>query len=516
MAFFHESKGCTGTPGDTGPEPGDDRVNEQASGLQEVCGDQRLSFDATPCVDLYLYPGRSCRRKEYSLNTTLWEVKENCEQELRIPALVVAVAPLDSPSLSSLPWSTSLRDLGCKAECLSKLGVYLFRRAEDPEGHPPQLDSVGAPECLTDATAGRPRCMQFAAENAKAKTLAQTPSKECPLSLVATALVAAVLVWFFAGVKLVQRERRHAGIQTFTEASRSSQSQREDSGCPAKAGYFVSSLQDKEVYPRQYVTADEQLQTLTRNAIVIQKFARRWAARRAVQAMRQRRNLRMQQELQQLQRQQWEAEVRRKRQQQRGDNPVTPSDFALLLAEVEAWRRLEAEKILAKGGPPRKHKEALLLLLQQEMQLLRRIGRLKQRADKDRKKQQQQRLLEKMGAPLIWVQSNGETAAVHTPQTTRASELHSVFNRLSAEPQKVPERLEALAAAREAVGSHGGPVADELRDLLSREEALLNRGRCNPFFLSGLRQRISNEFFRLLLDTSFNRQAELVTKTAFL
>ncbi|KAL8275535.1 hypothetical protein Esti_000486 [Eimeria stiedai] len=459
MTLPGEFKGCTDTPECTGREAGEDCISEQASDPSEICGDQHLPVDATTRVDLCLYAGRSCRRKEYSLDMTLWEIKENCERELRIPALVVAVAPISLLPLSPLPWSTRLRDLGCKAGGLSKLGVYLLRRADDGEN---------------------------AAESTE------------------------------RGVKLVLRSRRHAGIQTFTEACRSSQTQREDSGCPAKAGYFVSSLEDKVLHPRPYVSADEQLQTLTRNAIVIQKFARRWAARRAVQAMRQRRDLRMQQELQQLQRQQWEAEVRRKRQQQRGDNPVTPADFALLLAEVEAWRRLEAEKILAKGGPPGKRKEALLLLLQQETQLLQRIERLKQQADKDRKKQQQQRLLEKMGAPLIWVQSNGETAAVHTPQTSRARELHSIFNCLSAEPRKLSERLAALAAAREAVGSHVGPLADELRELLAREEALLKRGRRNAFFLYGLRQRISNEFFRLLLDTSFNRQAELVTKTAVL
>ncbi|KAL8446134.1 hypothetical protein Emag_004820 [Eimeria magna] len=415
MALPDESEGCTDIPACIGSEAGEDRISEQGTGLTEICGDPHLFSDATTSVDLCLYPGRSCRRKEYTLDTTLWKIKEDCERELRIPALVVAVAPVSSLPLSPLPWSTLLREIGCTAGGLSKLGVYLFRRAEDGEGPLPQLDSVGGPECLTDATAGRRRCMQ-SHEPLRQKCWPDTVSKSCPLSLIAE--------------------------------------------------------------------------------------------------MRQRRDLRIQQKLQQLQRQQWEAEVRRKRQQQRADNPVTPADFALLLAEVEAWRRLEAEKILAKGGPPRKHREALLLLLQQETQLLQRIGRLKQQADKDRKKQQQQRLLEKMGAPLIWVQSNGETAAVHTPQTTRAGELHSVFNRLSAEPQKVSERLGALAAAREAVGTHEGPLADELRELLAREESLLKRGRCNRFFLSGLRQRISNEFYQLLLDTSFNRQAELVTKTA--
>lgn len=330
-----------------------------------------------------------------------------------------------------------------------------------------------------------------------------------PWTLNPTSLIVSVLL----GIHFALRSRQNVACQTTTTACRSSQSQREASGCPPKKGVFVSTILDKHVFPGRYVTADEWEQTRKEKAIVLQKYARRWGARREAQRRRETRDLLLQQEQQQNDRKLWETEVRKRRQERRGGSPVTPADFALLFAEVEAWRRIESKKIQVKG-PPGRQRGPLLLLLQQETQLLQRIGRLKQQAEKERKKQQQQRLLEKMGAPLIWVQSDGETATVHTPETIRARELQPLYLRLSAEAHKVPERLATLAAAREAVGAHKGPLADEIRELLHREETLLKRGRCNPLFLCGLRQRINTEFFRLLLDPIFNPQAKLVTKTA--
>lgn len=124
--------------------------------------DQYPAAAPTTTVDLYLLPGRSIRRKQYPLGITFWEIKQDIERELRFPALVVAVAPPPAASTNSppshLPWSTTLQDVGFLAGAVGTLRVYLLRRAEDNEGRDlPSLEDLGAQECLTDATAGRPK-----------------------------------------------------------------------------------------------------------------------------------------------------------------------------------------------------------------------------------------------------------------------------------------------------------------------------------------------------------------------
>lgn len=109
---------------------------------------------STALVNLRLFPGNSVRRREFALDTTLWQIKQHCERELRTPALVVAVTPTSSRPSAPLPWNTSLRDVGFESLGCGDLAVYLLRKAEDDERGVASLESLGVPECLTDATAG--------------------------------------------------------------------------------------------------------------------------------------------------------------------------------------------------------------------------------------------------------------------------------------------------------------------------------------------------------------------------
>ncbi|OEH75867.1 flagellar associated protein [Cyclospora cayetanensis] len=279
---------------------------------------------------------------------------------------------------------------------------------------------------------------------------------------------------------------------------------------------------DKVLSPGEYVCANQWEAMRHKSATVIQQYARVWAARKEAQRRRQERDEHLQRERQQRERQQWEADVRKRRQEQRAACPITPADFAILLAEVEAWRCLEAKKLRGgelariRRGTEKDLRVAHLSLLQQETHLLRRIGRLKQEANQQRRRYREHRLLCLMGEPLIWVQSDGETATVYTPETTRARELHVLYLRLSSGSLQGPDRLDALAAVRDAVGTYESPLAGEVRELLQREETLLARGRSKALPLSGLRRRLSTQFFRLLLDPAFNPQAQRATKLVIL
>ena len=62
-----------------------------AAAMCEGCTDEEV------LLDLHLLPGRSKRRKSFFLNSTLWDIKQIVEKDLRIPALVVAIVPLSPP-----------------------------------------------------------------------------------------------------------------------------------------------------------------------------------------------------------------------------------------------------------------------------------------------------------------------------------------------------------------------------------------------------------------------------------
>ena len=98
------------------------------------------------------------------------------------------------------------------------------------------------------------------------------------------------------------------------------------------------------------MTADEYHAWLVSKAVVIQKYWRRWLAKRRVQRL-----------LEQLRRKQrWAAEeaIRRKKEKEerlrlefdRRMNPKTKADFDILYAAMEKWRQVSAFDCVAPRG----------------------------------------------------------------------------------------------------------------------------------------------------------------------
>lgn len=91
--------------------------------------------------------------------------------------------------------------------------------------------------------------------------------------------------------------------QTIQSRHRVAQTTNEQSTQMTKPGYFASTDNDRLLTPRRYQTAEERFEILNKKAIIIQKYFRRWLAKRDVNTLREAFQQRIKYELEQRQKQ---------------------------------------------------------------------------------------------------------------------------------------------------------------------------------------------------------------------
>jgi IQ and ubiquitin-like domain-containing protein len=167
-----------------------------------------------------------------------------------------------------------------------------------------------------------------------------------------------------------------------------------------KPGVFVSTKFDKLLEPKTYETADEREKKIIKNVIIIQKYYRRWLAKKQFQEIQDAYIRRMEWEKEQELLRIQEIEKRRQHDINRRLNPKSKNDFEILYAALEKWRMEEVSKINAtKSGAARK--AALAVLLDQEAELIATIERYKIEASKENKEKQIQYLLDQVKNKLF-------------------------------------------------------------------------------------------------------------------
>uniref|UniRef100_A0A7S1GAU3 Arf-GAP domain-containing protein n=1 Tax=Bicosoecida sp. CB-2014 TaxID=1486930 RepID=A0A7S1GAU3_9STRA len=201
-----------------------------------------------------------------------------------------------------------------------------------------------------------------------------------------------------------------------------------------------------------------------------------------------------------------EEEEKHSAEIQRRMHPRSTEDFEILYNELENWRAHETRRIEEAGLPERERLEALAQLLHKETKLLQTIDRLKIGATKENRERRIARMLELMSEPKKWEMSDGETAQVHTPFSTRAKELQELYSGLNLPMLTVDERLDVLLHVKWTVKEFDCLLTREVVDLIDREADLLNRGRSEKS-LEGLRRRISNLFLQFIETPEFNPEA---------
>ena len=169
-----------------------------------------------------------------------------------------------------------------------------------------------------------------------------------------------------------------------------------------KPGVFVSRLEDKLITPRPYETAEQRHAIIVKSVVIIQKYYRRWLAKRRFSQIKTGYDEKIRYEKMKEMQRISEIEERRQMDIQRRLNPRTKDDFEILYSALEKWRFEELAKINAtKTGASRK--AALAMLVDQEAELIATIERYKIEANKENKEKRIQFLLEKV-LLLLWIQ----------------------------------------------------------------------------------------------------------------
>ena len=167
-----------------------------------------------------------------------------------------------------------------------------------------------------------------------------------------------------------------------------------------KPGVFVSRKSDKLITPRPYQTAEERQEIINQSVVVIQKYFRRWLAKRRFEEIKAAYESRVQWEKEKELRRIKEIEERKQTDISRRLNPKTKDDFEILYSALEKWRFEELSKINAsKTGAARK--AALAMLVDQEAELIATIERYKIEANKENKEKQIHALLEKVKSAIV-------------------------------------------------------------------------------------------------------------------
>jgi len=149
-------------------------------------------------------------------------------------------------------------------------------------------------------------------------------------------------------------------------------------------------------------------------------------------------------------------------------------------------------------------------LLKEELKLLQSIDRLKIEAQKHKKQKRVDKMLDLMSAPKKWEMRSGQLTAVHTPYTTRAEELRSLYQGLG-EKLCLRDRLDVLLHVKWTVKEFDCNLTRDIVDLVDREADLLRRSRPESS-LVGLRRRLRDTFLRFIETPEFNPEASRFQK----
>jgi len=275
-------------------------------------------------------------------------------------------------------------------------------------------------------------------------------------------------------------------------------------------GVFVSNIEDKLIVPGKYFSADDYWALVLHKVIILQKYYRRWLAKRYVKKLKEDKAKRLEWERQEEMRKKKEKEDRIKRDYARRINPKSKADFDMLVHCLEKWRVEEMERInTTLDGAERK--AAMCMLLDQETELLSAVERHKNEANIDNREKKITGFLEKTAAPKKWQGHDGKLTYMDTPYTIRAKELRDIYNSINMKYLTQDERLDVLLTLKHTVKEHDCKLTQEIIELIDREADLLMRG-VKEGNLTGLRKRISTLFLQYIKTPTFNPEAAKLLK----
>ncbi|XP_074124213.1 IQ motif and ubiquitin-like domain-containing protein isoform X2 [Sminthopsis crassicaudata] len=268
-----------------------------------------------------------------------------------------------------------------------------------------------------------------------------------------------------------------------------------------KIGVYVSNMTDKLITPGKYFTAAKYHERRLAAVLVIQRYFRRWLAKKLVKALREQKRLRLEWEEQEELRKEREKREWLKREYERRINPYTDEDFELLFRALEDWR-LEQMNYIDENFTGAERKAALCELLEKETQIIASIGRQRIRANNKKQEKSITRFLDKV-APKKWISQNNKETVMDTQYTIRARELQDIYNCIIIKNICDDERLDVLLTLKHTVKEHECKLTQDILELIDREVDLMMRG-VKSANLEGLRKRIATLFLQYIKTPLFN------------
>ncbi|KAM8980331.1 IQ and ubiquitin-like domain-containing protein [Sarcophilus harrisii] len=269
-----------------------------------------------------------------------------------------------------------------------------------------------------------------------------------------------------------------------------------------KIGVYVSNMTDKLLTPRKYFTADEYHAKRLAAVLVIQRYFRKWLAKKIVKGLKEQKKVRLEWEKQEERRKEKEKKDWLKREYERRINPYSDEDFELLFRALEDWR-VDQMDYIDENFTGAERKAALCELLEKETQIIASIGRQRIRANNKRQEKSITRFLDKCSAPKKWISSNNTETVMDTQYTIRARELQDIYNCIIIKNICDDERLDVLLTLKHTVKEHECKLTQDILELIDREVDLMMRGvKCAN--LEGLRKRIATLFLQYIKTPLFN------------
>ncbi|VDO07690.1 unnamed protein product [Rodentolepis nana] len=271
-----------------------------------------------------------------------------------------------------------------------------------------------------------------------------------------------------------------------------------------KPGFFVTNLNDRVITPGVYESFEEYQARLNRSAIIIQKWVRRWLAKRRVARLKQ-----LLQEyndfISQKERKYLQDKIDRVNQEyERRANPRNHYDIDRLFKALEEWRLKELDKIHHNSEDIVILKARMALLLDKETEFIKMITEKQNKLSECGRMLKDKWPLEKASLPMQWISSKKAiNLEAFTPAILKARDLFVLYENLRMDCLTKTERLDLLLTVKKFAGSYPSKVSCDLIDLIERETEFMLRG-IPPSMLAGLRQRVLLSFVGLCKNSEFN------------
>uniref|UniRef100_H3AU17 IQ motif and ubiquitin domain containing n=1 Tax=Latimeria chalumnae TaxID=7897 RepID=H3AU17_LATCH len=452
-------------------------------------------------VKIMLMPGNHVMTLAFEIGRTAGYLKYHLASELKIPPDVIQLMFSEGKLLKN---SVILMDLGV----IPNGTVQIEMSSTDPENYPIRpvnlqqeynMPDVITVRVQTDATTYQDVVVEIERCTFHKPFLGGYKHKVTGVE------------FHNAGTQTRPKKRPDKGIdvfcrdtqkQTVVEKHQYQQTANTTSTQMNKIGCYISNMTDKLSKPKKYLTAAELRAIRLIAVIVIQKYFRRWHAKRYVDGLRRQRDQRLEWEREEELHKKREKEARLRQEYERRMNPKTKEDFDLLYNALAGWKQEELDHINSTlTGAERK--AALCALQEQEAQLIASIGRHKLDADEENHQKSIQSLLDKCAAPKKWKAFDGLITEMDTQFTIRARQLRDIYNSITMKYLTHDERLDALLTLKHTIKEHNCKLTQEIMELIDREADLLMR-QVKDSNLEGLRKRIATLFLQYIKTPTFN------------